>query len=349
MRAAAKEKHRIKAIDRLLGNVAVQGALSLIYGVIAHWLLKGMTRPVVLVDWTGCGPDLYLLRAGVPIGGRAVLLHATVVSKKKLSNPKVHEKFLDTLATIMPKHCKPIIVTDGGFYFHWFNKVESLGWDFVGRLRGKLSVRFPKRTQLVTELLRLASRKPKFFGLANVGGKQKTDCNIVLASKPKPKGRTRLTQKGKRRRGTDDIKHSAAAREPWLLATSLHKSARKIVAIYAARMQIEESFRDLKSPRFGWAFGFARSKNPRRIEVMLMIATLASLATLAVGIAGERAGLAAQFQANTLRHRRVLSLSNLGRRIISTGIGIADAALRHALIVLRRALQLASPIAFAPI
>jgi len=345
----AKEKHRIKAADRLLGNRAVQKELGQIYRVIADWLLRGVARPVILVDWTGCGPDRYLLRAGLPIGGRSIQLHARVVSKRKLSNHDVHDEFLDDLRAILPRDCRPIIVTDGGFYFRWLDKVSSLNWDFVGRLRGRLWVKIAQREELIAEVFRQAGKRPKDFGVCLVGRKGQGRCRLVLASKPKRKGRQRLTQRGTPRRQTEDFRCSEAAREPWLLATSLTCSATKVVATYAKRMQLEEAFRDLKSSRFGWAFECVNSKNPARAEVLLMIACLASLATLAVGAAAERQGLAVQFQANTIRRRRVLSLSFLGRRIINTATSISDAALRRGLAALRSAIRACSPIPPAPI
>jgi hypothetical protein len=114
-------------------------------------------------------------------------------------------------------------------------------------------------------------------------------------------------------------------------------------------MQLEEAFRDLKSARFGWAFEYVNSKNPARAEVLLMIASLASLATLAVGAAAERQGLAVHFQANTVRKRRVLSLGFLGRRVMETATVVSDAALRRGLTALRFAIRSCSPMPFAPI
>lgn len=350
MSGAAKEKHRIKAADRLLGNPAIHAALDQIYQVIATYLLRGMTRPVILVDWTGCGPDRYLLRAGLPIGGRAILLHARVVSKEQLSARAVHEQFLAALVAIIPRHCRPIIVTDGGFYSHWFQEVVKLGWDFVGRIRGVVHVRIGQEVASVRKWMLLAGKRPKDLGIGRIGRLRRDgDCRLVLASKPKPKRRTRLTQKGTRGRRTNDRKYSANAREPWLLATSLTCNVRKVVAVYATRMQLEESFRDLKSSRFGWAFECVRSKKPPRTEVLLMLATLTTLATLTVGSAAEREGLAPQFQANTVRKRRVLSLHALGRRIISRAIEISDQKLRLGLAALRHALQLSAPLGRVPI
>jgi hypothetical protein len=349
MSGPAKEKHRIKAADRLLGNRAIHAELNRIYSAIACWLMRGMTRPVILVDWTGCGPDRYLLRAGLPIGGRSILLHARVVSKRKLSNHDVHDDFLDDLARIVPKYCRPIIVTDAGFYYRWIDKVSSLNWDFVARLRGHLYIKTGDREESISETFQRAGKYAKDLGECLVGTNHQRTRRLVLASKRKSKGRTRLNQKGLPRRTTDALQCAKAAREPWLLATSLTCSAAKVVATYARRMQIEEAFRDLKSPRFGWAFEYVTSKNPSRTEVLLMIATLASLAILAVGAAAESQRLEVQFQANTTRKRRVLSWTFLGRRIIETAIAISDAAIRRGLAALRAALRASSPMPLAPI
>jgi hypothetical protein len=51
-----------------------------------------------------------------------------------------------------------------------------------------------------------------------------------------------------------------AAREPWVLATSINLSAHKVIRKYATRMQIEECFRDLKAPRQGWSLDYVRSE-----------------------------------------------------------------------------------------
>ncbi|MBK9000676.1 MAG: hypothetical protein IPM35_33555 [Myxococcales bacterium] len=71
----------------------------------------------------------------MPLGGRAIPLHARVVTHKKLANKDIHEEFLRTLATIIPAHCRPIIVTDAGSLIGL--RMPKLGWDFVGRMRGR--------------------------------------------------------------------------------------------------------------------------------------------------------------------------------------------------------------------
>ena len=59
--------------------------------------------------------------------------------------------------------------------------------------------------------------------------------------------------------------------EPWLLATSLELPPKQIVGLYAKRMQMELTFRDLKSHRFGWAFEDARSRSLPRMAIQILL------------------------------------------------------------------------------
>jgi len=57
------------------------------------------------------------------------------------------------------------------------------------------------------------------------------------------------------------LKQAKAQKEPWLLAVSPQLaalSAQAIVTIYAGRMQIEQTFRDIKNPR--WGLGLSASQ-----------------------------------------------------------------------------------------
>jgi hypothetical protein len=81
-------------------------------------------------------------------------------------------------------------------------------------------------------------------------------------------------------------------------------------------MQIEETLRDQKNARFGWSLEHSGCRSTERLDLLLLIGALASLVALLVGLAGEAARLHHQFQANTRRTRRVLSLHTLGRRLL---------------------------------
>src|SRR5262249_43518548 len=79
--------------------------------------------------------------------------------------------------------------------------------------------------------------------------------------------RARKPPRSNRPRSGSQLKAKRGAIEPWLLATSLpHASAATVCDIYATRMQIEETFRDTKNPRFGWSLQHARYRSTRRLD-----------------------------------------------------------------------------------
>ena len=110
--------------------------------------------------------------------------------------------------------------------------------------------------------------------------------------------------------------------------------------LYAKRMQIEESFRDLKDERWGFGLALARSGSRQRREVLLLIATLATLLLWLIGLAAKAHGWMRHFQANTERRRAVLSIVFLGREVLRHhGPPLPNTALRSALRWLRTQFQ----------
>ncbi|WP_412031203.1 transposase [Halomonas sp. LR3S48] len=93
------------------------------------------------------------------------------------------------------------------------------------------------------------------------------------------KGRKQLNKFGGPSRAWRSQKAASRNQEPWLPVNNFPPSltiAKKLVAIYSQRMQIEEGFRDVKSPLFGLDFGMNQTRSERRIEILLMIAMLAA-------------------------------------------------------------------------
>ncbi len=71
---------------------------------------------------------LDLLRASLPVGGRALTLYEEVHPQKKLANRDVQHRFLQRLAQRLPAEAAPIIVADSGFKVPFYREVERLGW-----------------------------------------------------------------------------------------------------------------------------------------------------------------------------------------------------------------------------
>ena len=81
--------------------------------------------------------------------------------------------------------------------------------------------------------------------------------------------------------------------------------ADEIVAFYARRMQIEECFRDSKSPAFGMGFRIGRSRSAPRLQALLLIATLAAFMLWHIGQLAETEGLHRHFRLTTRSQREI--------------------------------------------
>jgi hypothetical protein len=269
---------------------------------------------VIVVDWTHTVGNLRALVAAVPIGGRALTLYFEVHPERRLGNTNVQTRFLRALRDLLPPGCRPVIVTDAGFHGPFFREVLKLGWDFVGRLRGTATAQPIAGGPAVSkdELYARASLVPRALGGFNLyTHSQSVRAALVLVRNRRKPGRKLPPPTSKEER-----EFRKSARDPWLLATSLtrHKAA-NVVAIYAMRMQIEETFRDAKNHRFGWSLRHVRTRSVERMTILLMLTTLATLAVTLVGHSAERGGHHRPYQANTVA-RRVLSFFALGVAII---------------------------------
>ena len=314
----AYEKHRIKRADRFLSNRYLQNEIPGMYTVISK-LFCTSKRPVIAVDWSDMDDHKthFLIRASMLLEGRPVTLYQEVHTEGTKEKVKTHRQFLKTLHAMLDDDCKPIIVTDAGFKSPWFRPVLELGWDIVGRVRKPhhYSLNECDNWQCITELYKKSTMRPGVFRSARIAKANPFECTLVLV-RQKSKGRQAKNKDGSRKCSKKSQKYAKGAQDPWLLATSLPVSgniAKKVVAIYKHRMQIEEGFRDLKSNQFGLGFEYNKSVKTERLSVLIFLTTLASLVAILTGLSLTESGQHRRFQANTLK-RRVLSFHTLGLR-----------------------------------
>lgn len=321
-----QERSGIRRADRFLGNKGLYVEREAIYAEITKSAIGNNRQPWIIVDWSEIpNTDDHVLRAAKVAKGRAITLYEEVHPEKKLSNPKVEKNFLCTLKRILPQGCRPIIITDAGFHNKWFGEILKLGWDYIGRIRSgkKYSSDGGKSWHKYTELFSKATTTPQSIGKVKVCKTNPFETHLYLF-KEKPKGRIMLNRAGKKRRDTNTMDQRKAAKEPWVLASSLsgRSMCKRVIKIYKRRMQIEEGFRDLKSSRYGLGFEDAYSKQRKRIEILLLIASVASFIAWLTGWAAEKNKIHYQFQSNSVKTRRVLSLFYLGCQVIRKGIKI---------------------------
>jgi hypothetical protein len=300
----------------------------------------GRPHPVILVDWTSVTPEIWAIVAAVPFEGRAVVVYAESHPTSRYLKPAVNAQFVRRLKTIVPPGCAPILVTDAGFRSPWMKLVERMGWDYVGRIRHG-TVQNVKRRHFTgfAPLWRRTRLLPTDLGHFELGLKARHRCRLVGIRKrgdailiPQPTVVFGRYGNAASHYDRGVARYRRHALEPWTLATSLEGTAHEIVRIYRERMQIEETFRDAKSHRFGFALSYARTSSVARADVLLLLASFGLLAAMLIGIAAEAAKLHLRYQANTIKSRRVFSLVALGRLVAASANGpaISDAVLRAA-------------------
>lgn len=322
------EKHAIKRIDRLIGYDTLASVRNEFYSQFCCFF-SHLENPLILVDWAHIDNNRWcLLRASIALDGRAFTLYEQIYPEKNMNCHARHIEFLAELKSCLPEQCQPIICTDAGFKVPWFQEVEKYGWYWVGRIRGTVrlspddgdSWKTPKALytehtgalqvlpdMLISKASRHASRALVFKGGTEETAEQKT-------------GRKK---KANRAKCKDYLRHKKAYDDPWLLASNLPAeafTADNIVNFYMRRMTIEESFRDSKNEYYGLGLRRCKSTTIKRLQVILLILLVAQWELYIIGKAAENKGLQRYYQANTIRHRRVLSYCFLACRIIENGV-----------------------------
>lgn len=309
-------KHKIKQIDRLLGNPYLHQEKGVIYQALTEKLITSNSRPVILVDWSGvthCGA-FHMIRASIPFNGRSLIIYEEVHPENKKDNPKVNQNFLKNLARIVPKNCVPIVVTDAGFRNPWFKAVSKLNWHFIGRVRNitKVCEVNSHIWKSCKGLYKKATYKAQYVGEFWLAKTNPLLCKMYLF-KEKRKNRKKQNLKGHKVRCSSSLKHAKRNKEPWLIATSLASfSAKKIIQIYKLRMTIEQGFRDVKNTRNGFCLRETRSSTAERLSILLLIGALATFIVCIYGQAAQLKGLQYQYQTNSVKHKTVLSWFFLG-------------------------------------
>jgi hypothetical protein len=314
---AERVRAPLKRIDRLLANPYLRQEREIIYAAMARWLIRH-ARPIIVIDWSELRDDnrWHVLRAGIPVGSRTLTVLECVYPESMLGSPRAEKAFLKKLKSLLPSHIKPILVTDAGFRTPWFKSVAKLGWHYVGRLRHRTLIKlhpddpwFDNRN-----LYAQANRQAQRFSNVTLVADNPWVSDLVLYQRPK-RGRYCLTRRGARSQSRRAVKAEVREREPWLLVVSPELdafSAQQIVKVYGKRMQIEESFRDLKCARFGCAFDHSQTRHPERLMILLLIHALATFVAWLMTISIAATDEAMLGGITTPRARRHYSLLRIG-------------------------------------
>ena len=229
------------------------------------------------------------------MSGRAVTVLEMIFPESMKGSPRAEKKFLQRLRAVLPAGIKPIVVTDAGFRAPWLRTVAKFNWYYVGRLRGHTRIQIADGVWFDNRELheRIRCKAQRLQDVRMVES-DPWRMDLVLYRKPR-QGRVRLSVRRRTRsRAFVSLKAQRREAEPWLLVVSpqlRHLPARQLVLIYSKRMQIEQSFRDLKCDRLGCAFKYSLTRDPKRIAILLLIHALATfvawLAALSMAVSAQ--------------------------------------------------------------
>ncbi len=321
----AQVKNKIKRVDRFLGNALVYDEKLEIYRGMAHAIFKNIKNLYIFVDWSGCNSkERHILRASVMFKGRSIVVYEELHPENETETEESHNIFLENLKEVLPIESHVVIATDAAFKTPWFSKIRSLGWDYVGRVRGKIYCKLKDDDWKLAKELYKKAKKNKIIrlgkGQLSKTAKQTQHCDFFIYH-ANPKGRKKKKQKGKSMFPQQEMRFRELNKEPWLLVSSITDKNAAVLAkkVYKGRMQIEQNFRDDKSERFGMGFRYSRTDDLKRLSLLFMLAMIANYILWLIGVDAESKNLHWQFQANTVRNRRVLSFMTLAKQIIKHG------------------------------
>ncbi|EBP3475257.1 IS4 family transposase [Salmonella enterica subsp. arizonae] len=316
----AQVKNKIKRVDRLRGNESLHRNIPLIFRNIIAMLTSQLSLCVIAVDWSGYpSQEHHVLRASLICDGRSIPLLRWIVPSEKQQNAKVQQAFLNTLAEAVNPEARVIIVTDAEFQNAWFRHIESLGWDFIGRIRGNIQMRLKAKGEYWFRRQELqASSKPEYLGPGTLARSEYARCDgHFYLHKKEPKGRKNKRSRCGIARPSQLKDASPAAKEPWLIFSSTDDfKPRVIMKLYSRRIQIEQHFRDEKSERFGFGLRASYSRSAGRVLALSLLTTLSTIVLWLVGYHAENKGLHLRYQANSVRIWRVITYLTLAENVL---------------------------------
>ncbi|HFK9749954.1 TPA: IS4 family transposase [Legionella pneumophila] len=315
-------KHKIKKVDRLEGNKNLHEELDSLYRALSSYVFTYLSQDAnlpIIIDVCFMKDDraIQMLSAEIATKGRTLPLYRKIFKEGELKDQT--QAFLKELAQCIPSDRKVIVIMDAGFHCEWFETIDSFGWFWVCRVRQGKSLKFSSSEDWLTvkDFISQVKEKTTNYERVLLTRRHEYSCRLVT-TKRAPKGRHSKDSRGNTQGRIGSGRYKSAAKEPWILATNLpsgYKST-EIVNLYSKRMQIEESFRDLKSHQFGLCGRYIRTKCIHRWGVKMLLAAIVQITYWVIGVIGHSQGMQRRYQANTVRDRKVFSYFTLGKLII---------------------------------
>ena len=315
-------KHKIKKVDRLEGNKLLHGELEQLYSGLSTYVFKYLniekhTPLIIDLCYIKDAHDVQMLSAEVALKGRTIPIYREVFGKNALKGRA--EQFLYNLAECIPSTKDVVVIMDAAFGEEWLESIEDLNWNWLLRIRGKRQIMLTQDSDWLeaSEVMPLINGRAKCHNDAHILKKYNHPCRIIT-KRGNTTSKRKKPLKLPRNYNSGNGGYSRKAKEPWILATNLPVSynATNILNFYKKRMQIEESFWDIKSTQYGLSARFSRTKCVNRWGVKMLLTAIVQIMSWIVGIIGHSLNFQRKFQANTVKDKKVFSYFFLGQLII---------------------------------
>lgn len=317
-----KLKYRVKKVDRLLGNKNLYSELNTLYSGLSNYVFKYLAQdkysPIVVdLCFLKDDHDIQMLSAEVATQGRTIPLYREVFKAGYL---KGREKdFISKLSNCIPNDREVLIIMDAGFGDDWFDVIESQNWHWLVRARSGKYIKLSDKEewQEASDLFGKATSRAKCYENAYITKSQCRPCRVIIKKGLLKNKRTKPSRLP-RNYNSGNGNYKRVAKEPWILATNLPKKydTTKVINAYKKRMQIEESFRDIKSTRYGLGSRYIQTRCIYRWGVAMLLAAITQIAVWVIGVIGHSQGFQEIFQVNTVKDKKQFSYFYLGQLIV---------------------------------
>jgi hypothetical protein len=229
---------------------------SLLAAILRHW--QGEKRLALALDASTLGKRFTVLSMSVLYRGCALPVAWKIIrAQQKGSWRPYWEGMLASLAGVVPRDWKVIVMADEGLYAHWlFTGIQQLGWHPM--LRVHLQMKF--RAQRETEFAALGKR--------------------VQRRGRGWKGKGEWSETGVRLAGTLLVRWEKGYQHALAVVTDGEPDEME-TAWYTMRFWIEDEYKDHKSGGFGWQQ--TKMEDPKRAERLWLAMAVAMQFAVLVG------------------------------------------------------------------
>lgn len=250
----AYDKHKIKRVDRLLGNDRFM--VSRIFAALLRSLrLERYLNVLLAVDWTTVG-RFEVLVTSIVFDGRTLPFHWTVIDLAKERKMAVQHRHVQSLKELLgERDDRFTLLFDAGFDDCAFLIEVAAGQGFHVVVRSSLTPYFrPLGDNDWQKFSEIEFERGRCY---NLGWGEYTKTNAL---------KIRCV-----------VLHDHKQKNPWVLLTNLEHTPQHIVNSYGRRFSIEETFNDVKAVRDGLQLKGSRIKSAGRLSRVIALEVLAYL------------------------------------------------------------------------